>query len=471
MKLRHILLYILVFSLLLISCKSRSSYGILLITQVPGNIQKADLIPGESWRHVPGAQIAVLKPDKPGSLKILTGDFYSACYPEVSYDGRFMLFSAKKKENNPWQIYEMEIKKGKARKITSSENDCIDPVYLPGGRMAFTRRTVNDTVKSAQCLYTGNINGSGITQVTFGPSADLATTVLKDGRLLTINRNLYPATGDPMLMVLRPDGTKADMFYKGSSGSMIRSRGRETDDGRLFFIEAEKGDPSEGDVISITYNRPLHSRINLTSDIGGDFNSVLPMRPGKLLVSYRKPDSDHYALYEFDISEKIPDKIVYDDPDYNVLDAVIAAKYNRPKKLPSEVNIHVKTGLLMCQDINFTGFHSSSAAPGFHKASMIEVLGVDSSYGVVPVEKDGSFYFKVLADMPFQMRTLDENGHVLHGYCSWLWLRPNERRGCVGCHEDPELVPQNRIPLAVKKQPVIIPVHITRIKEKKAELE
>jgi hypothetical protein len=102
---------------------------------------------------------------------------------------------------------------------------------------------------------------------------------------------------------------------------------------------------------------------------------------------------------------------------------------------------------------------------------MIEVLGTDSTYGVVPVEEDGSFYLKVLADIPFQIQILDEDSNVLYGPCSWLWLRPNERRGCVGCHEDLELVPVNRIPLAVRKDPIIIPVYITDIKEKVIELE
>jgi len=41
----------------------------------------------------------------------------------------------------------------------------------------------------------------------------------------------------------------------------------------------------------------------------------------------------------------------------------------------------------------------------------------------------------------------------------------------VGCHEDNELVPENRVPLSVKKPPVIIPVHIEKIKEKTVELE
>jgi hypothetical protein len=102
---------------------------------------------------------------------------------------------------------------------------------------------------------------------------------------------------------------------------------------------------------------------------------------------------------------------------------------------------------------------------------MVEVIGVDSTYGIVPVEEDGSFQLKILADKPFRIQALDKDGRIIQGPCSWLWLRPNERRGCVGCHEDPELVPDNRIPLAVTKSPVIIPANITNIKEKTVELE
>ena len=133
--------------------------------------------------------------------------------------------------------------------------------------------------------------------------------------------------------------------------------------------------------------------------------------------------------------------------------------------------MQVKTGLLLCQDINFRDPFLQDNSPATGKALKIEVLGVDTTYGVVEVEEDGSFQLKVMADTPFRIRTLDKDGNVVSGPCSWLWLRPNERRGCIGCHENPELVPDNIVSLAVKKSPVNIPVHITDVKEKIVELE
>ena len=91
--------------------------------------------------------------------------------------------------------------------------------------------------------------------------------------------------------------------------------------------------------------------------------------------------------------------------------------------------------------------------------------------GIVEAAKDRSFYLKVKADTPFRFRVLDEKGNPVNESCDWIWLRPNERRGCVGCHEDQELAPENRIPLAVKISPVAVPVHIVKVKEKSVELE
>ena len=153
------------------------------------------------------------------------------------------------------------------------------------------------------------------------------------------------------------------------------------------------------------------------------------------------------------------------------MDAVAVEIQVRPKKLPSEVDFGVKTGLLLCQDINILNPQSEHVSTTGLNASVIEVVGIDSTLGLVQAEEDGSFYIKMMADKPFRIQILDKNGHVLHGPCGWIWLRPNERRGCVGCHEDQEIVPENKQPLAVKKPPVILPNHMKRVVEKKISLE
>ncbi len=199
-------------------------------------------------------------------------------------------------------------------------------------------------------------------------------------------------------MVLRPDGSKGELFYQGEKINEILSQGQETNNGQVVFIAANNKE--RGNIIAINYNRPLHSERNLTSGIKGDFKSVSPMKLKKLLTTYRSSVNETYALYEFDVAKKTLDKAIYKDKNYNVLEAFLVNTHERPKKLPSEVNLNVKTGLLLCQDINFTEGHFVGNTKLSSKAVKIELLGINNSLGTVGVEKDGSFYLKVLVRIP-----------------------------------------------------------------------
>jgi len=201
----------------------------------------------------------------------------------------------------------------------------------------------------------------------------------------------------------------------------------------------------------------LHSKVNLSSGLDGGFYAISPQQSGKLLVSYRLSLDDKYALYEFDAENKSLGKIIYKDKNYNITEVAVVEKKERPKKLPSAVDESINTGLLICQDINFTDMLSEELSKSISKAVSIEVTGVDYSFGKVNVEKDGSFYLKILADTPFRIQTLDEQGEIINGPGSWIYLRPNERRGCIGCHENNEQVPENRQPLSIKKDPILLP--------------
>jgi len=445
--------------------------GMIIITRTKEKTENANYITGDHWRYLPQAQIVELDPAKPDrSIKILTSDYYSARSPQISYDGKHMLFCAQQKQTDPWQIWEMNLSNRKTIQVTSSKENCTDPAYLPLGRMVYSKFSANDKLKGGHSLYTCNMDGSDQQRITFNPHTYFASNVLSDGRVLTIDRQVYPDNGHPEYIIFRPDGTKTELFYQDKEGSILSGQGLETADGRVVFIESDASGPETGNIISVSYNRPLHSKVNLTSDTKGDFHSVYPCHSGKLLVSYRKSETEPYSLYEFDPETKTLGKEIYNTNDFDVLEAVEVWKHTRPKKLPSEVHMDIKTGLIVCQDINLHDPKLSVRSLVFPKVSNIEIVGIDSSLGVFQPEEDGSFYLRVLADTPFRLRSLDNSGNVLQT-CNWIWLRPNERRGCVGCHENQELVPENRIPLAVKKSPIGVPVHIKKIKEKMIDTE
>ena len=62
--------------------------------------------------------------------------------------------------------------------------------------------------------------------------------------------------------------------------------------------------------------------------------------------------------------------------------------------------------------------------------------------GEIELPRDGSFYIDVPANVPIELQTLDEHGMALRS-CGWIWAKNHEPRGCIGCHEDGELTPEN----------------------------
>jgi hypothetical protein len=64
--------------------------------------------------------------------------------------------------------------------------------------------------------------------------------------------------------------------------------------------------------------------------------------------------------------------------------------------------------------------------------------------GEVPIAGDGSYHVKLPANAPVQLQLIDVDGLALRS-SPWLWVRNHAAQGCVGCHEDPERTPPNRL--------------------------
>ena len=61
--------------------------------------------------------------------------------------------------------------------------------------------------------------------------------------------------------------------------------------------------------------------------------------------------------------------------------------------------------------------------------------------GTVPLEADGSAYFKVPVDQAVYFQLLDENQMELRRMRSFISFQPGEQRACVGCHETKAVAP------------------------------
>jgi hypothetical protein len=74
--------------------------------------------------------------------------------------------------------------------------------------------------------------------------------------------------------------------------------------------------------------------------------------------------------------------------------------------------------------------------------------------GTVPVEADGSAYFKVPADTAVYFQALDEDFMEIRRMRSHISFQPGEVRGCNGCHETKSIAPPpSHTPLASLSEP------------------
>jgi hypothetical protein len=183
----------------------------------------------------PPGKIKILNPVT-GETKILVdaGETGLTRDPEISWDGKRVLFSMRKSREEGYNIYEMDLTGTGLHRLTSlSGVSDIDPVYLPDGRIVMS--STRDP-KYCMCnrhimanLYCMDGDGANIHQISNNTLFDGQGSVMQDGRILYnrweyVDRNFGDAQG---LWTVNPDGTLHSVFYgnnKSSPGGVINGR-------------------------------------------------------------------------------------------------------------------------------------------------------------------------------------------------------------------------------------------------------
>jgi len=91
-------------------------------------------------RYVPGGGVYMLKPARPdGQLTNLTAAFTTADIAglDVSFNAQDIVFSMKKSGDDNYHIYTENIASGETHQKTFGDQDDVNPIYAPGGRIVF----------------------------------------------------------------------------------------------------------------------------------------------------------------------------------------------------------------------------------------------------------------------------------------------------------------------------------------------
>ncbi len=428
--------------------------GMIINTAVPSEIDLSNEDNGIDGRYISQAQIIAFDPQESSADPVLlTEDFYSARSPEVSYDGRRLLFAGQKTAGELWQIYIKDLITYEVVQVTHCPVNCTDPAWLPDGRILFSRLDEMEPAGQVHVLYACHADGCCMERLTFHPESAIASSVTNDGRIITLSARQYSDLGERQYLALRTDGTKSELFYKGDNKNFPVSRCWEGNDGRIYFIE---NGMQADQVMSIDFGHPLSSRKLVLKSKKRTFHSIYPFSEDQLLVSARLDDEAEFGLYLVDSQTgEIKDQVKSSDR-YHLIEPVLTRNRQTPLKLPAIVDMTKGKGTFLCHDSGLSTIAINNEDKD-KETYKVQVYGLDEMLGEVPVEEDGSFYVEVDADIPVRFQTVNAAGEVLRGPSAWVWVRPNERRSCIGCHEDRELAPENRVPDALYSGMVSLP--------------
>jgi hypothetical protein len=357
--------------------------------------------------------------------EVLTPGFLSACDPDISFDGLSILFAGKQKTGDAWQIWQMDADGQNKRQITHGTRDAVSPLYA-GSLFHFTRGSVYEPYVAA------------------------------NGRILYSSSN--PDNSFDVFAV-NLDGTDLMGFLARPHIPGDKTMVRADRDSRVYFIQSspEKW-PGGGALAYVSQRRPYRSHKQLSPADKGRFHSPSPLPGGGLLASFRRLEKDAlYGLYAIDPGTGKLLHPYHTSKDYHIIDARVLAPRPVVKGRSSFVDHYRRTGVLYCISVYISQDPRVKDLP---RGSVTQVRVSEKGkglLGIAPVEPDGSFHIEVPARTPLTFDLLDKEGKTVSSQQSGAWVMPRESRGCIGCHEDPELAPPNRLAEAIVKPAVKLP--------------
>jgi hypothetical protein len=344
--------------------------------------------------------------------------------------------------------------------VTHCDGNCLAPAYLPRDEIAFSGEVQDAGGDRVYQIFVGRHDGSDVHPITFGPGDYELETILQNGLILTSARSPLQARGHSEnsrnLYTVRPDGSGLAAFRCDHQPPAIRSQAEELGDGSVVFVKNSMLGSEAGGALAAIRRGAVHNSVL------GPMNVLIwsprQLETARLIVARRVSAplaAGKFDLYSFDFIHGVSQAPIYKDSELSSIEAVPVAAHPVPRWYWSTLSREAKAGYFICLDASMC-----ADAPKGHlstQPSDVRVLALDpatrkeNDLGKAPIERDGSFYIAVPPDRPVRFELLNAEGKILRSQQSWIWARPGEEHGCVGCHEDRAMAPENRWPLALRR--------------------
>lgn len=376
----------------------------------------------------------------------------------------------------------------------------IQPVYMPEGSIIFSSTRDPKYIPCQRHLMANlfrmNGDGSNIRQIGYNTQFEGRASLMPDGRILYsrweyVDKHFSSAYG---LWTARPDGTDHALYYGNyawqpsaiSDGRIIPgtenfvatfTSAHDLGWGALVIGDRSKGlDGMEPILKSWPDDISGYMRHWQTEErIGGEYDSFMrvpikyedpyPLSREYFLCSRQLSPNDRMGIFLLDV---FGNEVLLHEEQPGCFDPMPLARRQRPPVIPSQVDYSLKEGAFYVQDV-YDGDYMDRVKRGSVKyLRVVEApaklawvpngmgdwapAGSGDSHhpvalnwnhynnkrilGTVPVEDDGSVYFRAPAGKFLYFQLLDANGMMIHSMRSGTMLQPGETKGCTGCHDN-----------------------------------
>jgi len=418
-------------------------------------------------------------------------------------------------ERRAFHLYAVDVDGRNLRQLTFGPDDDFDPCPLPDGAMVFmsTRRGGFGRCHNpweplpAYTLHRREPSGE-VRALSFHETNQWHPSVLDDGRIIYsrwdyVDRSAANFHG---LWISNPDGTNPHILFGNYTERINACYQPRAIPGsrRIAFVAGAHHASVGGSLVTVD---PARTRLDaktgldcfeaietLTPEVcfpeapdwpTSYFHSPWPLSEDFYLVSFsfdplpgmgpRVEKDTPTGLYYFDRFGNL--ELLYREEGISAMYPIPLAPRPSPPELPGTLDptlgeegelylADVRQSLLpppedraiktlrIWQVLPKTETHvANQPRLGYANAESARML-----LGTVPVEPDGSAYFRVPARRPIYFQAVDAQGRAVQTMRSVTYVQPGERRGCVGCHEPANTAPPRRTLAALQRPPsTIIP--------------
>lgn len=480
---------------------------------MPNTWQTVEPVQADYWRQTyvvtdegpsyrPGSNLWILRPPRPdGRISPLTR--FTEGYvgePEVSWDGRFVVFTRREANSLWWHIWIIGADGTGLRQLTHGAYHDVGPAFLPDGRIVFasSRGGIRDEYHGYPCtpLYVMNADGSDMHPIATNIGRDNEPAVLPDGRIVFSRLEVFYSRNKTELTLhaVHPDGTQDMVLYGPERRAFWRnldhgvvgpddlqeaplthrvlrvSQPQPMPDGRHIVIATQAG-------LTLVGPRRDTERILLPDFKERASTTPCPLADGSILCASTVKTADRHrvdlGLYRFyPATGRL--ELVYNDPATAEYEPRPLVARRPPPILPSRTTLGAYTGRFLCASV-FNTQEPEVKARGrlVRLVEGVPVVGRHQTHtgsdvvwrnhggtlgrvlGIAPLAPDGSFYIETPADRLMHFQVLDSDRRVVGNQLTWIYTRPGENRSCAGCHENPHSAPPVRAGAAARLPPLL----------------